>query len=61
MSQKDDETLEDYVSQLLLNLQSNTQHQLNEESKKHIFLRGVNDRSIEVLDLMLGGYITQKN
>ena len=60
MSQKDDETLEDYVSWFMFNLQHNTHHQLNEESKKHLFLRGVNDESIEALNLIAWGYITQK-
>ena len=32
MSQKEDETLEDYVSRVMFNLQHNTKHQLNEES-----------------------------
>ena len=58
--QKDDETLEDYVSQFMFNMQHNRQHQLNEESKKHLFLRGVNEGSIEALDLMVGGDFTQK-
>ena len=43
MSQKVDETLEDYVSRFMFNLQRNTQHQLNEESQNHLFLKGVND------------------
>lgn len=60
MSQEEDETLEDYVSQFMFNLQRNMQHQLNEESQKHLFLKGVHDRSMESLDLMVGGDITQK-
>lgn len=32
MSQREDETLEDYVSRFMFNLQCNTQHNLNEES-----------------------------
>ena len=60
MSQREDETLEDYVARFMFNLQHNTQHQLNEESQKHIFLKGVHDRSMEALDLMAGGDITQK-
>ena len=60
ISQREDETLEDYIAQFLFNLQRNTQHQLNEASQKHIFLKGVHDRSMEALDLMAGGDITQK-
>ena len=41
MSEKGGETLEDYVSIFLFNVQRNMQHNLNEESKKHLFLRGV--------------------
>ena len=54
MSQKEGETLEDYVSIFLFNVQRNTQHNLNEESKKHLFLRGVQQESMEALDLMVG-------
>ena len=32
MSQREDETLENYVARFMFNLQRNTQHQLNEES-----------------------------
>ena len=60
MSQKEGETLEDYVSRFLFNVQRNTQHNLNEESKKHLFLRGVQEESMEALDLMAGGDVTQK-
>ena len=61
MSQKENETLEDYVSRFMFNLQRNTQHQLNEELEKYIFINGVNDESIEALDLMAGGDITQRS
>lgn len=60
MSQMEDETLEDYVAQFMFNLKRNTQHQLNEESHKHLFLKGVHDKSMEALDLMARGDITQK-
>ena len=43
----------------MFNLQRNTQHQLYEESKKHIILRGINDGSIKDLFLMVGRDITQ--
>lgn len=58
MPQKEDETLEDYVARFMFNLQCNTHHQLNEESQKHLFLKGVHDRSMEALDLMTRGDIT---
>ena len=58
MSYKEGETLEDYVSIFLFNVQRNTQHNLNEESKKYLFLRGVQEESIEALDLMARGDVT---
>ena len=60
MLQKEGETLEDYVSRFLFNVQWNTQHNLNEESKKHLFLRGVQEESMEALDLIDRGDVTQK-
>ena len=50
--------MEEYVELFMFNLQHNTQHQLNEASQKHLFLKGVHDRSMEALDLMAGGDIT---
>ena len=61
MSQKEGEALEGYVYSFLFNVQQNTQHNLNEESKKHLFLRGVQEESMEALDLMAGGDVTQRN
>ena len=52
--------MEDYVSKFLFNVQRNTHHNLNEESKKHLFLRGVQEESMEALDLMAGGDVTQR-
>ena len=57
MSQREDEILEDYVVHFLFNLQFSMQHQLNEASQKHIFLKGVHDRSMEALEVA-GGHIT---
>lgn len=61
MSQKEDETLEDYISCFLCNMQKNPQHALQEDSQKLIFLRGVNDNCLEALDLMAGGDISQSS
>ena len=55
ISQKDEETLDDYVSRFLYTLQKNPQHVLSEDSQKLIFLRGVNDDCLEALDLMASG------
>ena len=59
ISQKEEETLEDYVSRFLYTLQKNPQHTLSEDSQKLVFLRGVNDDYLEALDLMVGGDIYQ--
>ena len=52
--------MEDYFSRFIFNLQCNTQHQLSEESQKHLFLKGVHEGSMEALDLMARGDITKK-
>lgn len=59
MTQKEDETLEDYVSWFMFSLQRNTENALNEESQKLLFLRGIQDGCTKALDLMEGGDITQ--
>lgn len=61
MSQKEDETLEDYVSCFLYTMQKNPQHVLAEDSQKLVFLRGVNDNCLEALDLMASGDISQSS
>ena len=61
ISQKEDETLEDYISRFLYTLQKNPQHVLTEDSQKLVFLRGVNDNSLEALDLMVGGDVYQSS
>ena len=59
MQQKEDEILEDYASRFLYNLQRSTEHDLNESSQKHLFLRGVEDTCVQALDLIARGDITQ--
>ena len=61
ISKKEDETLEDYVSHFWYIMQKNFQHVLAEDSKKLVFLRGVNDNCMEALDLMGGGDIYQSS
>lgn len=61
MSQKEDETLEDYGSHFLYTMQKNPQHVLAEDSLKLVFLRGVNENCLEALDLMAGGDIYQSS
>ena len=52
--------MEDYVFRFLFNMLWNTQHNLNEQSKKDLFLRGVQEESMEALDLMDGGDVTKR-
>ena len=61
ISQKEEETLEDYVSCFLYTLQKNPQDVLSEDSQKLVFLRGVNDSCVEALDLMVGGDLYQSS
>lgn len=61
MTQKEDESLENYISRFMYSLQRNTEHELNEEFHKLLFLRGIQDGCTEALDLMAGGDITQSN
>lgn len=48
ISQKEEETLEDYVSHFLYTLQKNPQHVLFEDSQKLVLLRCVNDNYLEI-------------
>lgn len=59
MTQKEDETLEDYLDRFLFNVKKSKHNTLSEESLKLIFLREINEDYIESLDLMGGRDITQ--
>ena len=59
ISKKEEESLEDYVSCFLYTLQKNPQHVLSKDLKKLVFLRGVNESYLEVLDLMASGDVYQ--
>ena len=59
ISKKEEETLEDYVSQFLYTLQKNPQHVLLKDSQKLVFLGGVTDNCLEALDLMASGDVYQ--
>lgn len=59
IQQKEDESLEDYISRFMFSLKKNSNHTLNEDSQKLLFLRGISDAYIDALDLMGGGDITQ--
>lgn len=59
IQQKEDENVEDYISRFMFSLKNNSDHTLNEESQKLLFLRGINETYIYALDLIGGGDITQ--
>ena len=61
ISQKEEETLENYVSHFLYTLQKNPQHVLFEDSQKLVFLRGANNSYLEALDLMARGDFYQSS
>lgn len=61
ISQKEEETLEDYVSHFLYTLQKNPQHVLSEDSKKLVFLRVVHDNCLKALDVMDGCDVYQSS
>lgn len=59
ISQKEDETLEDYVEIFQFSLKKNPQNKLSEESLKLVFLRGVNEDCMDALNLIGQGDISQ--
>ena len=61
ISQKKEETLEDYVSHFLYTLQNNPQHILSEDSQNIVFLRGIHDNCLEALDLIADGDVYQSS
>ena len=61
ISQKEEETLENYVLCFSYTLLKNPQHVLSKDSQKLVFLRGVHDNCIEALDLMAGGDVYQSS
>lgn len=55
MSQKEDEPLEDYIERFQFVLKKNLHHKLSEESLKLVFLMGINEYSMDALNLIGGG------
>lgn len=58
MSQKEDKPLEYYVERFQFALKKNPQHKLSEESLKLVFLRGINEDSMDSLNIIGGGDIS---
>lgn len=58
MTQHEDENLEGYLERFLYNLQKSKQRSLNSDTIKTIFLKGIRDEYINVLNLMGAGDIS---
>ena len=58
MTQHEDENLEDYLERFVYNLQKSKQSTLNSDNIRTIFLKGVRDDYINVLNLMGAGDIS---
>jgi hypothetical protein len=59
MQQSEEESLEDYVERFLYNLQKTKQSTLNNDTIRTIFLKGIQEEYIDVLNLMGAGDISQ--
>ena len=59
MIQEEEENLEDYVEHFQYNLQRSKQKQLGKETLKTLMLKGIQDKSIEILNLMGTGDVCQ--
>jgi hypothetical protein len=59
MQQSEEESLEDYVERFLYNLQKTKQITLNNDTIRTIFLKGIQEEYIYVLNLMGEGDISQ--
>ena len=55
MQQSEEEILEDYLERFLYNYQKTKQFSLDTATMRTVFLKGVRDDFIEVLNLMISG------
>lgn len=58
MTQQEDESLEEYLERFAYNLQKSKQHSLNQETIGTIFLKGVRDEYLDILNVMGKGDIS---
>eukprot|EP00253_Pinus_taeda_P005658 PITA_05658 len=58
MTQQEDESLEEYLERFSYNLQKSKQHSLNQETIRTIFLKGVRDDYLDILNVMGKGDIS---
>ena len=61
MQQSEEESLEDYLERFLYNYQKTKQFSLDTSTIRTIFLKGVRDGYIELLNLMSYGYVYQNS
>lgn len=57
MTQQEDENLEEYLERFAYNLQKSKQHSLNQETIRTIFLKGIKDEYLDILNVMGKGDI----
>jgi hypothetical protein len=59
MTQKEDESLEDYMERFQYNLQRSKQRKLDKDTLCTILIIGIRDECLDLLNLMGGGEISQ--
>jgi hypothetical protein len=60
MQQSEEESLEDYLERFLYNYQKTNEFSLDTTTISTIFLKGIRDDCIEVLNIMIFGDVYQK-
>ena len=58
MTQQEDESLEEYLEGFLYNLQKTKKHPLNPDTIHSIFLKGIRDEYLDILNVMGKGDIS---
>ena len=61
MSQKEDESLEDFMERLEYNVQRSRHMDLDLDILKMIFLRGIRDEHLDILNLLKKGDISKES
>ena len=60
MNHKEDESLEDFMERLEYNVQRSRHPDLDPNILKKIFLRGIKDEHLDMLNLLGKGYISKE-
>jgi hypothetical protein len=61
MSQKEDDTLEDFVEKLQYNLQRSRHPDVSKDILKNVFLKGVRDDCLDMLNMLVKGDIFKES